>query len=133
MKLWRQKILQWKHFRLVPLVRSCDGNFEHGVVNCRGSAHIKAYLEGSGVRTAVVNDSWVLDVGAGIGTEDTFNEDVGAVNGGLLLELPIGEDPGKVEADERGAELIGSTVKRISNGKMAGLRTLRLQREHQWK
>lgn len=118
---------------MVPLVQSCDWNVEHQAVNCRGTADIKAYLEGNGDGTAVVDDSWVLDVGAELGTEDTFNEGEGAIDGGLLLELPIGEDPGKVEADETGPELIGSTVNRISNGKMAGLRTLMLQREYQWK
>lgn len=81
----------------------------------------------------MVDDSWVLDVGAGIGTEDTFNEDEGATNGVLLLELPIGEDPGRVEADETGAELIGATVNRISNGKIADLRTSSLRKEYQWK
>lgn len=129
MEVDRQKRLQWKHYCLVPLVRSCNRHVEHQVVNCRGTAHIKAYLEGNGDGTAVVEDSWVLDVGAELGTEDTFNEDEGAVNGGLLLELPIGEDPGKVEAEETEAELIGSTVNRISNGKAAGLRTLSLRKK----
>lgn len=51
-------------------------------------------------------DSWVLDAGAELGTEDTFNEGEGVIDDGLLLELPIGEDPGKVEADETAEELL---------------------------
>lgn len=72
----------------------------------------------------------MLDVGGEIGTEDTFNEGEGATHGGLLLELPIGkDDTGMVEADETGAELIQSTVNKVSNRKMADLRTSSFRRE----
>lgn len=74
----------------------------------------------------------MLDVGAELGTEDAFNEDEGATNGGLLLEPPIGaDDPGIVEADGTGAELIESTVNKISNRMMADIRTSRLPKEYE--
>lgn len=56
---------------------------------------METHLEG-----IVIDDSWVLDAGAELGTADTFNEDEGATPGGLLLELPIDrDDSGKVEVD----------------------------------
>lgn len=92
--------------------------------------HTKTDLEGNGNGNAGVDVSWVLDVEAEFGTEDMFNVDEGEINGRLLLEPSTGEDdPGAVEAGGTGAELIELMINRISNGRMADLRTSSLRKE----
>lgn len=93
---------------------------------------MKTDLEGNGNETTRVDVSWVLDVEAEFGTEEVFNEDEGEVNGRLLLEPPTDkDDPGEVEAGGTGAELIEMAISRISNGRMADLRTSSLRKEYQ--
>lgn len=77
---------------------------------------MKTDLEGDGNGTVGIDVSWMLDVEAGFGTEDMFNEDEGEIKGRLLLEPPTSEDdPGEGEAGGVGAELIELTINRISN------------------
>lgn len=92
---------------------------------------MKTDLEGDGNGTAGIDVSWMLDVEAAFGTEEVFTEDEGEINGRLLLEPPTGDGTGEVGAGGIEAELIDMTINKISNGKMADLRTSSLRKEYQ--